>query len=117
MLLRPKRGCRLASVQIVVIMVHMRRTSLVQAKAHLSELVDLAEHKGQRVLICRHGKPAAALVPVDAAQAPASKPRQPRMTLEEASALLARLARGGDRSFDALEDLYEGRSRLDRPGS
>ena len=46
-------------------MVHMRRTSLVHAKAHLSELVDLAEHKHKAVLILRHGKPAAAIVPVD----------------------------------------------------
>jgi prevent-host-death family protein len=97
-------------------MVHMRRTSLVQAKAHLSELVDLAEHKGQRVLICRHGKPAAALVPVHVANAPTSEPGHRRMTRKEAIGLLDRLARGGDPSFDALEDLQEGRSRLDRIG-
>ncbi len=42
----------------------MRRASLAHAKAHLSELVDEAEHKRKPVLILRHGKPAAALVPV-----------------------------------------------------
>ena len=44
----------------------MRRTSLVHAKAHLSELVDEAEHKKRPVIILRHGKPAAAIVPVEA---------------------------------------------------
>jgi prevent-host-death family protein len=46
----------------------MRRTSLAQAKAHLSELVDQAEHHGKRIVILRHGKPAAALVPVEVAE-------------------------------------------------
>ena len=41
--------------------------SLAQAKAHISELVDQAEHRGKRTLILRHGKPAAAIVPVDVA--------------------------------------------------
>ena len=108
---------RIASFRIVVMMVHMRRTSLVQAKAHLSELVDLAEHNGQRVLICRHGKPAAAIVPVEVAEAPSGPGAPPPMTRHEAVALLARLARAGDHSFDALGDLSLGRSRLDRPGS
>jgi prevent-host-death family protein len=49
----------------LVIMVIMRKTSLADAKAHLSALVDQAEHHKRRVLILRHGKPAAALVPVD----------------------------------------------------
>jgi len=43
----------------------MRKTSLAHAKAHLSELVDAAEHRGKRILILRHGKPAAAIVPVE----------------------------------------------------
>jgi len=41
--------------------------SLAQAKAHISELVDQAEHHGKRTMILRHGKPAAALVPVSVA--------------------------------------------------
>jgi prevent-host-death family protein len=45
----------------------MRKTSLADAKAHLSELVDQAEHHGKRIVILRHGKPAAAIVPVDVA--------------------------------------------------
>jgi hypothetical protein len=30
---------------------HMRKMSLAEAKARISELVDLAEHRGQRVII------------------------------------------------------------------
>jgi prevent-host-death family protein len=46
---------------------HVRKTSLAEAKAHLSELVDEAEHRGRRTMILRHGKPAAAIVPVEVA--------------------------------------------------
>jgi prevent-host-death family protein len=46
---------------------HVIKTSLAHARAHLSELVDQAEHKNRRILILRHGKPAAAIVPVDVA--------------------------------------------------
>jgi prevent-host-death family protein len=45
----------------------VRKTSLADAKAHLSELVDQAEHHGKRIVILRHGKPAAAIVPVEVA--------------------------------------------------
>ena len=45
----------------------MRKTSLADAKAHLSKLVDDAEHHGKQIMILRHGKPAAIIVPVPAA--------------------------------------------------
>ncbi len=45
----------------------MKKMSLADAKSHISELVDQAEHHGKRTLILRHGKPAAAIVPVDVA--------------------------------------------------
>jgi prevent-host-death family protein len=68
---------------------HMRKTSLVKAKAHLSELVDAAEHRGQRILVLRHGKPAAAIVPVELAR----KPKKRRsMAPAEAEALMDELA-------------------------
>jgi prevent-host-death family protein len=47
----------------------MVRRSLAEAKAHLSELVDQAEHKKRRILILRHGKPVAALVAVEVVMA------------------------------------------------
>ena len=68
---------------------HMHRTSLVKAKAHLSELVDAAEHRGKRILILRHGKPAAAIVPVKVAQEGAA-PRA--MTPAQAEAFLDAIA-------------------------
>ncbi len=99
----------------------MRKSSLVNAKAHLSALVDLAEHKGARILILRHGKPAAAIVPVDVAEASfaqgSSAMRGPNlMTAKQANAFLDRLAQAGNASFDPLQDLYEGRGRLERVG-
>jgi prevent-host-death family protein len=42
----------------------VRKMSLAEASAHLSELVEQAEHQGSRTLILRDGKPAAAIVPV-----------------------------------------------------
>ncbi len=50
------------TTHVVVMMVTVKRTSLAHAKAHLSELVDEAEHRGKRIMILRHGKPAAAIV-------------------------------------------------------
>jgi prevent-host-death family protein len=67
---------------------HMRKTSLANAKTHLSKFVDLAEHRGQRILILRHGKPAAVIVPADMATTSA-----PPLTTSEAKDLLDRLAR------------------------
>lgn len=83
----------------------MRKTSLADAKAHLSELVDEAEHRGKRILILRHGKPAAAIVPVDAAT---PKPPQP-MSTAEAKSFLDELAQLGDPAGEAVRDLIESR--------
>jgi prevent-host-death family protein len=54
---------------------HVKTMSLAKAKAHISELVDQAEHHGARTLISRHGKPVAAIVPVDVAK---PTPRRPK---------------------------------------
>ncbi|HEY4016456.1 MAG TPA: type II toxin-antitoxin system prevent-host-death family antitoxin [Polyangiaceae bacterium] len=75
------------------------------AKAHLSELVDAAEHHGKRILILRHGKPAAAIVPVEAATGPKPSP----MSHAQAEALLDELAQLGDPDGEAVRDLLEGR--------
>lgn len=91
-------------------MVLMKSTSLVSAKAHLSELVDDAEHRGKRILILRHGKPAAAIVPVEVA-VPKRK-RSGGASEAEALAALDRLCNEpGDPTFDAVADLRAGRER------
>jgi prevent-host-death family protein len=59
----------------------MDAMSLAKAKAHISELVDGAEHHGRRTIILRHGKPAAAIVPVKVAR-PASARVKPKPTAE-----------------------------------
>lgn len=90
----------------------MRRTSLVHAKAHLSELVDEAEHKKKPVIILRHGKPAAAIVPIDII--PGLKRATPcPMTAEEARRLLDDLAASTPESTMTIEEAL-GRDRLDR---
>jgi prevent-host-death family protein len=87
----------------------MKQASLVHAKAHLSELVDLAEHRGRTVIILRHGKPAAAIVPVAMAT---PRPARERMTDDELETFWDGF--GSDQAGSALADLSEGRSRLDR---
>jgi prevent-host-death family protein len=84
----------------------VRRTSLAEAKAHLSELVDQAEHKGKRTLILRHGKAAAAIVPVEVAA-----PTQARvgMTPAEIDQFFAEAASQGDPTFSAVDDLIRSR--------
>jgi prevent-host-death family protein len=84
----------------------MRATSLAHAKAHLSELVDDAEHHGKRILILRHGKPAAAIVPVAVAAPPK---RRRRMSIEEAQAFLRELGAQGDTTLSPVDDLLQGR--------
>jgi prevent-host-death family protein len=89
----------------------MRKTSLAHAKAHLSELVDAAEHHGKRIVILRHGKPAAAIVPVGVAIPPQQRrtrstslkdaQRSIQVFIEEFSAV--------DPMTSAVADLVRGR--------
>ena len=84
----------------------MKQTSLAHAKAHLSEIVDAAEHRGVSTLIHRHGKPSAVIVPVDAVM---KKAKRPGMTPEEIAALWASFEGQGDPKSSAVEDLIAGR--------
>ncbi|MGA7119764.1 MAG: type II toxin-antitoxin system prevent-host-death family antitoxin [Polyangiaceae bacterium] len=86
----------------------MEKRSFADIKAHLSEVVDQAEHHGKRILILRHGKPAAAVVPVSVAR---GRRRRAVMTPEKAERRLCELAAemAGDESFSAVGDLLEGR--------
>jgi len=82
----------------------MRKTSLADAKARLSALVDDAEHRGRKTLILRHGKPSAAIVPVEVAM-----PRRAarRLSARDVKGLFDALAAGGRRG--AVADLLTGR--------
>lgn len=86
---------------------HMTRRSLAHAKAHLSELVDEAEHRGKRIVILRHGKPAAAIVPVEVALPTKSKVK--RMSAAEARAFFDAARKLGDPDKSAVEDLLASR--------
>jgi prevent-host-death family protein len=81
----------------------MQRTSLAEAKARLSALVDEAEHHKKRILILRHGKPAAAIVPVDVAIPP-----KHRLASAEIEKLFADLG-GASPEVSAVDDLLSGR--------
>jgi prevent-host-death family protein len=85
----------------------MKQTSLAHAKAHLSEIVDAAEHRGESTLIHRHGKPSAVIVPVGVGM-PAKKKRR-GMTAKQIAALHARLEGQGDPNVSAVDDLIAGR--------
>lgn len=86
----------------------MERRSFADVKAHLSEVVDQAEHRGKKIIILRHGKPAAAIVPVAAVHG--RRERRP-MSLAEAEQRLDELTAelGGDPEISAVTDLLEGR--------
>ena len=88
----------------------VRKTSLEEAKTNLSELVDQAEHHGRTVVILRHGKPAAALVPV-AVVLPRPR-RRKRLTFAEArrsvEAFVAEFS-AADPDVSAVADLIANR--------
>jgi prevent-host-death family protein len=85
----------------------MQKRSFADVKAHLSEVVDQAEHGGKGIIILRHGKPAAAIVPVSATRVP---PRR-GMSVEAAERRLDELAveLGGHEGPSAVADLLDGR--------
>ncbi|MCC6765980.1 MAG: type II toxin-antitoxin system Phd/YefM family antitoxin [Deltaproteobacteria bacterium] len=88
----------------------MRKTSLADAKARLSAIVDDAEHRGRRILILRHGKPAAAIVPVDVAFPPAPKRRRGRpATVRRSIRTFVDEFSAFEPGVSAVEDLRRGR--------
>ena len=86
----------------------MQKRSFAEVKAHLSEVVDQAEHRGQKILILRHGKPAAAIVPVSVAR---ERPPRRHLSPDEAARRVDELAveLAGDANISAVSDLLEGR--------
>jgi prevent-host-death family protein len=88
----------------------MKTMSLADAKAHISELVDRAEHRGERIVILRHGKPAAAIVPVEVA-APKKRARRALSAAEAARSIqgfIEELSRA-EPAVSAVQDLLDGR--------
>jgi prevent-host-death family protein len=88
----------------------MRKTSLAEAKAHLSKLVDDVEHHGKQIMILRHGKPAAVIVPVPVA---VPKPRRvtklsDRDVRKSVQAFVDEFS-ATEPDVSAVEDLIEGR--------
>jgi hypothetical protein len=73
----PGSGALLVSVNYVDHLDHMQRTSLVHAKAHLSELVDVAEHRGQRILILRSRRRSGAIDSTGPSDADRARSREP----------------------------------------
>jgi len=90
---------------------HVKKMSLAEAKAHISELVDQAEHRGKRTIILRHGKPAAAIVPVDVARpkpSPARRPMDPKAARRSVEDFIAEFS-AVEPAVSAVEDLRSGR--------
>lgn len=90
----------------LVILVTVRKTSLAEAKARLSALVDDAEHRRRKTLILRHGKPAAAIVPVEVVRS-SNRPRRRSLSPRDILALFDAVGTGGRRG--AVAELLAGR--------
>lgn len=84
--------------------------SLAAAKAHISDLVDQAEHHGKRVIILRHGKPAAAIVPVHVALPPVIRPKplSERQVKRSVSQFVTEFS-AVEPGLSAVQDLIDGR--------
>lgn len=83
----------------------MRTQALGAVKARLSEVVDAVEHRGARILITRHGKPAAAIVPLkDVREARLDKRPVRRRSRAEVERFLAAFgkASAGDSAVEQL---------------
>ncbi|MFL6053493.1 MAG: type II toxin-antitoxin system Phd/YefM family antitoxin [Actinoallomurus sp.] len=58
-----------------------REVPVTQARAELAELVSRVGYTGERILLTRHGKPLAALVPVEDLEALERRPAEIGFTL------------------------------------
>jgi prevent-host-death family protein len=83
----------------------MRRVSIADAKIRLTALIDDAEYRRRKTLILRHGKPSAAIVPVDVAT-PAPRTSR-RLSARKIESLFDALTAGRGRG--AVADLLAGR--------
>lgn len=86
----------------------MRKTSLANAKAHLSELVDAAEHHKERIIIMRHGKPVAALVPIGVVRKKRARPLDEAEAQKSIDAFVREFSTN-EPGVSAVEDLLRSR--------
>ncbi len=86
----------------------MRKTSLANAKAHLSELVDAAEHHKERIIIMRHGKPVAALVPIGVVRKKRARPLEEAEAKKSIAAFIRELS-ACEPDVSAVDDLLRNR--------
>lgn len=103
----PLWACLVSTPAIGHIFGYVRKASLAHAKAHLSELVDQAEHKKRRTLILRHGKPAAAIGPV--AVPKRTRARRSDEEMQRTIAAFIEEFSGAEPEVSAVEDLLQGR--------
>jgi prevent-host-death family protein len=87
----------------------MHSMSLARAKAHISELVDGAEHHGRRTIILRHGKPAAAIVPVRVATPSSGRAKVNAADTLRSLQVFVKEFGAFDPDQSAVEDLLNGR--------
>jgi prevent-host-death family protein len=83
----------------------MRKVSVAQAKAHFSDLVSQAR-RGKKIVILRHGKPAAAVVPISSLEDPGVARE---VMSDRAARAFFESFTDGDPTFDAVGDLLASR--------
>lgn len=86
----------------------MRKTSFANAKAHLSELVDAAEHHKERIIILRHGKPVAAIVPIGVVRRKRARPLDEDEARKSVKEFIRELS-ASEPNVSAVDDLLRGR--------
>lgn len=86
----------------------MREVGVLEAKTHLSALLDAIEKDGETVTITRHGRAVARLSPASGASAPAPRRASAAELTERFRALRERIAAANpdaeDLTWEALKD-------------
>lgn len=73
-------------------------------------MVDAAEHRGKRILILRHGKPAAAIVPVEVvAKKRARRKAMSQAEVQKSVRAFVKEFSAAEPGVSAVEDLLQGR--------
>ena len=86
-----------------------REVPVTQARADLAELVSRVGYSGERILLTRHGKPLAALVPIDDLEALERPPAEIGFSIAPPGPSRARAAR--EAGAQGRPDAHRGRAR------